>query len=252
MAQTTRILAIHAHPDDIEFQCAGTLALLRQRGHSVTIATMTPGDCGSAEMSAEEISAVRRAEAQRSAESIGAEYFCLEFRDLMFVFDNDTRRRVAEFLRQVQPDVILAAPPIDYMTDHEMTSELVRDASFSAPIPNYATGADAPAPALAKVPYLYYMDSVEGTDHYGNRRPAGFLVDTSAVFETKRQMLACHESQRNWLLRQHGIDEYLDTQARWSRARGTELGVEHAEAFWQHCGHPYPHDNLLAELVGTS
>jgi Uncharacterized proteins, LmbE homologs len=59
------ILAIHAHPDDIEFQCAGTLLLLKERGCTITVATMTPGDCGSAEMDAETIARVRRDEAKR-------------------------------------------------------------------------------------------------------------------------------------------------------------------------------------------
>jgi len=80
MPSPVRILAIHAHPDDIEFQCAGTLALLSQAGHEVTIATMTPGDCGSAEHDADTISEIRRAEARASAAVIGAECSCLEFR----------------------------------------------------------------------------------------------------------------------------------------------------------------------------
>ena len=50
-----RILAIHAHPDDIELQCAGTLLRLKQLGCAISVATMTPGDCGSAELSPEEI-----------------------------------------------------------------------------------------------------------------------------------------------------------------------------------------------------
>ena len=78
---TPRVLAIHAHPDDIEFQCAGTLALLKQRGCHITTATMTPGDCGSAELGPDEISAVRRAEAKAAADLLGADYLCLEFRD---------------------------------------------------------------------------------------------------------------------------------------------------------------------------
>src|SRR3984885_8901744 len=80
-----RILAIHAHPDDVEFQCAGTLALLKQKGCAITIATMTPGDCGSAEHSPEEIANIRREEAFRSAQLLEAEYVCLEFRDLAIV-----------------------------------------------------------------------------------------------------------------------------------------------------------------------
>ena len=79
--------------------------------------------------------------------------------------------------------------------------------------------------------------------------PAGFHVDVSRVFELKRQMLACHASQRDWLLRQHGIDEYLDSQAEVGARRGGEIGVAQAEAFRQYLGHAYPHDNLLLELV---
>jgi LmbE family N-acetylglucosaminyl deacetylase len=246
---TKRVLAIHAHPDDIEFQCAGVLCLLKERGHVIIVATMTPGDCGSAELGPQEISAVRRREARASADILGAEYYCLEFRDLTITHDNDARRRVTEFLRCCRPDIVLTAPPVDYMADHEMTSRLVRDATFAASVPNYATGADNPAPPTERIPYLYYVDAVEAIDYFGNRQPAGFHVDVTRAFETKRQMLACHQSQRNWLLKQHGIDEYLQAQERWSRTRGAEIGVPHAEAFRQHVGHPYPHDNILADLL---
>ena len=85
------VLALHAHPDDVEFQCAGTLILLREAGCEVTIATMTPGDCGSAEYDAEAIAAIRREEARKSAEVIGAEYVCLEFRDLAIFNDDESR-----------------------------------------------------------------------------------------------------------------------------------------------------------------
>ncbi len=250
MSAPTRILAIHAHPDDIEFQCAGTLALLRQKGCHVTIATMTPGDCGSAEHDAEEIAAIRRAEARAAADLIGAGYLCVEFRDLAIFHDDNSRRKMVEVLRRTRPDLILAPPPVDYLCDHEATSTLVRDACFCAPIPNYVTRQWEPAPALAKIPHLYYVDALEGADRDGKPQPAGFHVDVTPVFATKREMLACHASQRNWLLRQHGIDEYLDSQSKWSRHRGSEIGVEHAEAFRQYLGHAYPHDNLLLALLG--
>src|SRR5262249_26861817 len=150
---------VHAHPDDVEFQCAGTLALLRSRGHQVTIATMTPGDCGSAEHDAEAIAAIRRAEAQASADLIGADYVCLEFRDLAIFNDDESRRRVTELLRRAAPDVVLTAPPEDYICDHETTSLLVRDACFAAPIPNYVTRQWEPARPLSKIPHLYFVDS---------------------------------------------------------------------------------------------
>ena len=71
----------------------------------------------------------------------------------------------------------------------------------------------------------------------------------SEVFDLKRRMLACHASQRDWLRRQHGIDEYLDNQAAWSAYRGGEVGVAYAEAFRQYRGHAYPSDNRLLALL---
>ena len=71
---TTRVLAIHAHPDDVEILAGGTMALLAGMGHAITIATFTAGDLGSRDQGREEISAVRRAEAARAAARIGAAY----------------------------------------------------------------------------------------------------------------------------------------------------------------------------------
>jgi LmbE family N-acetylglucosaminyl deacetylase len=244
-----RILAIHAHPDDVEFQCAGTLALLKQQGCSITIATMTPGDCGSAEHTADEIAEIRRAEARKSAELLGAEYVCLEFRDLSIVVDNPSRGKVVEALRRARPDIVLTAPPIDYMTDHEITSDLVREACFSASVPNYSTRQWDPAPPLAGIPHLYYVDAIEGIDYFGNPLEPDFIIDITATFALKQKMLACHESQRNWLRKQHGMDEYLEKCERWCASRGSEIGVKYGEAFRQHTGHPYPGDNRLAAML---
>ncbi len=244
-----RVLAIHAHPDDIEFQCAGVLLRLRGLGCQISVATMTPGDCGSAEHSAAEIAEIRRGEASAAAEILGADYTCLEFRDLSICFDNDSRRRVTEFLRRKNPHLILTAPPVDYMHDHEITSALVRDACFNASVPNYRTQQWDPAPAMSKIPWLYYVDAVEGIDHFGQRQPVDFIVNVTDQFEAKQRALACHASQREWLRRQHGIDEYMDACERWSRARGAELGVQHGEGFRQYKGHPHPSSDLLQHLL---
>jgi N-acetylglucosamine malate deacetylase 1 len=252
MSTPRRILAIHAHPDDIEFQCAGTLALLAAAEHSVAAVTMTPGDCGSRELGPDEIAAVRRDEARAAAAMLGAPYTCLEFRDLSIVIDNDAKRRVTECIRRHRPDIVVTAPPIDYMDDHEATSRLVRDGCFNASCPNYSTRQWEPAPPTDRIPHLYYVDPIEGVDHFGRSVAPHFYVDISANFEQKRQMLACHDSQRAWLRAQHGVDEYLESQRRWSAARGQEIGVAYAEAFCQHRGHPYPSNNLLMELLGPA
>ncbi len=244
-----RILAIHAHPDDVEIQCAGTLLRMKQLGCPITIATMTPGDLGSAELPPDEIAAVRRAEAKRAADLIGADYVCLEFRDLSIVHDDDSRRRVTEAVRKARPHIVMTAPPVDYMADHEITSRLVRDACFNASVPHYATRQWDPAAPTSAIPHLYYVDAIEGVDYYGNPQTPGLIVDISTTIETKLAMLACHASQRDWLRRQHGLDEYLDGTRRWSAARGQQLGVAYGEGFCQHRGHSYPHDDLLAELL---
>ena len=246
---TPRVLAIHAHPDDIEFQCAGTLGLLKQKGCEITLATMTPGDCGSAELGPDEIAAVRRAEAKAAADLLGADYVCLEFRDLCITHDNDARRRVTEVIRRTRPDIVLTAPPVDYMSDHEVTCRLVRDACFNASVPNYATRQWEPAPATKHIPHLYFVDAMEGADWFGCPQEPDYIIDISATFELKLKMLACHASQRNWLLKQHGIDEYLESCRRWSAARGAKINAVFGEAFTQHKGHPYPNNDLLREAL---
>lgn len=244
-----RILAIHAHPDDVEFQCAGTLALLKDLGCPIVIATMTAGDLGSADLDQQEIAAIRRREAQKAADLLGADYMCLEFGDLAIEVNNDGRRRVTECVRRARPDIVITAPPVDYMADHEVTSRLVRDALFSASVPFYKTEQWDPAPPTERIPHLYYVDPIEGVDWFGKPVPYDFVVDISPTFERKIEMLACHSSQREWLRRQHGVDEYLESCRRWSAERGKIINAPYGEAFRQHLGHPYPHDNRLLQTL---
>lgn len=246
-----RFASIHAHPDDAEILAGGTLALLAEAGHSVTIVSMTPGDCGSAEHSAEEIGSIRRTEASESAKLIGADYRCAEFRDLAIFNTDESRRRVTELIRGLVPDIVLTAAPADYLSDHDTTSILVRDACFAASVPNYVTNAPHPAPALRTIPHLYLMDPVGGVDRFGSAIEPDFVVDVKTTFETKRRMLACHASQREWLKRQHGIEDYIAMMERWTRARGAVAGIDLGEGFRRYAGHPYPDTPVLEELLGS-
>jgi LmbE family N-acetylglucosaminyl deacetylase len=244
---TTRILAIHAHPDDVEILAGGTLLHLAQMGHSVTVITMTAGDCGTAEYDAATIMEIRRNEARASCRLLGAEYVCGEFRDLAIFNDDASRRRVTELLRAVQPNIVLTSSPVDYHCDHEATSALVRDACFAAPAPNYQSGS---APVLPAIPHLYFLDPDEGRDRDGNLITPEFVVDVSEHLERKKEMLACHESQRAWLRKHHGMDNYIETMEEWTRARGALAGLALGEGFRQYRCHPYPQSPLLQELLG--
>jgi N-acetylglucosamine malate deacetylase 1 len=241
------VLALFAHPDDVEFLCAGTLALLALRGWRVTIITATPGDCGSAEVPGDEISAIRRKEAAQAAALLGADYFCLEERDLAIDYNTSTRRKFTEAIRRTQPDLVLTHPLADYMADHEIVGRLVRDAAFAAPMPNFQAGSAA---SLPHIPHLYYADPLTIADADSPVPPTTCQVDITTVMDTKRQMLSRHQSQRDWLRRQHGVDEYLRLQEEIARRRGASAGCEFAEGFQQHRGHPYPTDDLIQAALG--
>jgi LmbE family N-acetylglucosaminyl deacetylase len=247
-----RILHIHAHPDDAEIFTGGTLALLAERGHEVTIVSMTPGDCGTKQYWSDEVAAMRRKEAANAAAVIGAKYICAEFRDLAVFVDDPSRRRVTALLRRTRPDIVLTASPIDYHCDHEATSRLVVDACFAAPAPNYDTSTYGTDPAIDAIPHLYFVDPAEGTDRECRPQKPHFVVDIEAVMDKKRAMLGAHESQRIWLQQHHGMDDFLQTMEEWSAARGKYVGFQYGEGFRQYKMHPYPTTGLLEELLGES
>jgi LmbE family N-acetylglucosaminyl deacetylase len=247
MPHTKVALAFMAHPDDAEFLCGGTLALLHQRGWTIHIATMTPGDCGSEQLGPEEISAIRRVEAANAAAVLGGTFHCLECQDGFIAHDQPTITAAVRLVREVRPTVVFAAAPHDYLIDHEMASALVRNAAFFAGVPNLKT---EPFGTFRPVPYVYYADPIEGKDLLGLPVDPTTIVDTSAVIETKAQMLACHASQRDWLLKQHGMDEYIEAMRTMGRRRGELIGAVYAEGFRQHLGHGYPQEDVLARELG--
>jgi N-acetylglucosamine malate deacetylase 1 len=245
------VLSVLAHPDDAEFLCAGTMArLVREHGWEAHIATMTPGDCGSAELGPEEISRIRRGEGAAAAALLGGVYHCLEERDLLVFYQEEALEKVTRLFREVRPRIVITHSPADYMLDHEMTSVLARAAAFGAPIRNFMAGRGHP-PAIEHIPHLYYADPIEGKDPLGRSVEAGFCIDVTATLDLKRRMLCAHASQREWLLKHHGMDEYVKAMETWAADRGERCGVAAAEGFRQHLGHSYPPDNLLGELLGA-
>ena len=241
-------MCLMAHPDDCEILVAGAMALISEKGWEMHIVTMTPGDCGSAEMGPEEISSVRRQEAATAANVIGATYHCLEARDLYITFDERTLRRATTLTRSIAPTLVFTHSLDCYMMDHEITARIARSVTFGYAVPNAATGV---SPDGARVPHLYYADSIAGMDVYGGPIKPTTYVDISQSLSTKTEMLKAHASQREWLLKHHGMDHYIASMQEWSAKRGEEIGVPYAEGFRQHCGHPYPSDCILKQELGS-
>jgi LmbE family N-acetylglucosaminyl deacetylase len=243
-------LAVLAHPDDAEFLCAGTLVRLRkEHGWDIHVASMTPGDCGSAEHPPEEIARIRRGEGKAAAEAIGGTYHCLEERDLRVIYNEPALEKVVRLLNKLGAAVVFTHSPDDYHLDHEQTSKIVRAATFAAPIPNFLHGRHL-HPPLDHIPHLFYCDPLEGNDAFGHPIPPDIRIDITGVIDDKARMLACHESQRAWLRKHHGVDNLVDSMKEWATMQGQATGVKYAEGFRQHLGHSYPKTNILTDLLG--
>jgi LmbE family N-acetylglucosaminyl deacetylase len=247
MEKNITVLSLLAHPDDAEFQCAGTLALLEKKGWKIVIASMTPGQAGSVEMSAEEISTVRRIEAANSASLLKGTYECLESEDIFIMYDRPTLLKATELFRRVNPAIVFTASPSDYIVDHEVTSKIARTACMAAGIPNIQIPGTN---SVATVPYLYYCEPTAGKDIFGHEIESDIHVDISSMIDIKEKMLSCHESQRSWLQKISKVDEYLIMMKDFSRKNGEEINSDYAEGFRQHLGFSYPSNNILKTELG--
>lgn len=244
------VLAVCAHPDDAEIKIGGTLIRLVKLGWDVHIATFTAGDCGSAEEKPNVIAARRKKEAETAAAFIGATYHCLGFEDLRYFDDDSTRGAVTALIREVRPDCVITHFPVDYMPDHITASAVTRGSIFCAPIPNYTAGKSASFPATESLAALFYFTPLGGVDFFGNPLKPEFYVDTTSVEDVKAEALGKHVSQREWLRRQHGMDQYIEEMRENDHAAGEVAGVGYAEGFTMHRGHAYPQTELLQKALG--
>lgn len=227
------VLAIFAHPDDIEFVAAGTLLLLRDSGWQIHYLNLSGGDCGSMTTGPEETRAIREQEGRAAAAILGAEFHESLASDLCIFYEERLLRRLAAVVRQVQPQIVLTHSPEDYMEDHMNTARLAVTAAFARGMPNFAT--DPPvAPVTGDVTVYHAMP--HGLCD-GLRRPVlpDLCVDTTAVQPLKRQALDAHASQKEWLDATQGMDSYLDAGDEAARAVGRMSGrFAYAEGWRRH------------------
>jgi len=217
-----RILAVGAHPDDLEILCGGTLARFAREGHEVVMCHATLGNRGSYVHTSEEIAAIRTREARAAAAVAGAEHATLGFSDSEInAADPEQRRAVVDLVRDARPDLIVTHYPSDYMSDHNEISKLVFDVSFHATLPLFETG----KPHHDVVAPIYYMDTLMGIGF----QPTEY-VDVSAVIDTKVAMLEAHASQVTWLRDHDGVD-IVEQMRTTTRFRGQQCGVDYAEGF---------------------
>ncbi len=224
-----RVLAVVAHPDDVELLCAGTLARARADGAVIAMCTLCRGNRGlAAGESANEqsfgVSEVRQAEFTAAAELLGAEAIFGGIGDGELEDTPDQRRVLISIFRRFQPTLVLTHAPNDYHADHRAASQLAEAASWFACSAGHVTG----EPPLEQPPALWLMDTVDMHDFL-----PGFYVDVSEHLSLKREMLACHKSQ----LERAGDSDFApleELMLRQARARGAQTGTEAAEAYRIH------------------
>jgi LmbE family N-acetylglucosaminyl deacetylase len=248
-----RVLAIAAHPDDIEFVMAGTLFLLRGRGWEVHYLTIADGGCGSAAEDAATTAARREKEARAAAAHLDAVFHESLCRDAEIVYEVGLLRRLAAIVRRIAPRILLAHSPQDYMEDHEQAARLAASAAFVRGMRNFAT--DPPVAPLDGEIAVYHAQPHGNRDALGEIVRPTLCVDIEPVMEKKAAMLAEHASQREWLDRSQGLGSYVDAMRRAALEVG-ELSGRHrfAEGWRRHnpLGFCAPENDFLAEALGRS
>src|SRR5262249_11716080 len=164
------VLAISAHPDDVELTCGGTLASLKSRGYKFGIVDLTRGEMGT-----RGTAEIRAAEAARAAEILGAEFReTLDLGDGGLRRDRDAEPSVIDVIRRQKPRLTFTPYPDDRHPDHRRAGQVVTDAAYYAGLRRIETGHAAHRPQQT----LYFSTfQVHEPD---------FLVDVTPFMEVRR------------------------------------------------------------------
>jgi LmbE family N-acetylglucosaminyl deacetylase len=207
--QKKAVIAIGAHPDDIEFYMAGTLLMLKRAGYETHYLSVANGSCGSTKYNAAALRAIRNTEARAAAKILGAEFHPPLTDDLEILYTLDLLRGVAAVIRDVKPHIVLTHSPQDYMEDHMTAARLAVSAAFTRGMPNFKTTPGRPA---AEYDVTVYHSMPHGLcDPLRRRIIPGSFVNTTPVQTVKREALAAHKSQQGWLDTSQRINSFLLT-----------------------------------------
>jgi len=206
------ILAIGAHPDDVEISAGGTLVKMRKAGYSIALCAATDGEPtphGSREIRLEETAAV--------AARLDCEYEILDMPNRYLVDSVENRIKIANVIRKHRPQVILCPHTAGFHPDHKAVSHMVDAARFYAKLTkNDPKGNPWPHdPWWAPRQYYYFLGGVEE-----GVMPT-FIVDVTDEYDEKVDILNCYASQ--WQVDM----KILSSSAHWGRL----IGVEWGEAF---------------------
>ncbi len=245
------VLAVVAHPDDIEFVMAGTLLRLARLGWQVHYMNIANGCLGSMVTPRDETARIRLAEAIEAAHLIPAKHYPPICDDMEILYTPENFAKVTAVVRQAGPSIVLTHSPVDYMEDHEIACRLTVSATFAKGMPNLISTPAIP-PHSGEVA-VYHASPHGNCTPLQEKIEPHIYVDTSDLLAKKQALLACHRSQQSWLDTTQKMSSYLQTMVEMDRHRGTLSGrYEYAESFRQrlHFGFSGAVFDPLCEALG--
>jgi len=212
-----RLLAIGAHPDDIEFGCGGVLLAEAARGSEISLCVCSRGEAGSNGTPNE-----REAEAGTAAQLLGATIQFLELGgDSHLEISAANNIAIARQIRVARPDVLLApVPSSGQHPDHIVVSQLCRNAARLARYGGLSELRDLPPHAINHHFEYAVTSGAEPGHHQSTIR-----VDISEQFARWVELMECHRTQLR-------TRRYLELQTARARVCGLEAGVEYAQALY--------------------
>lgn len=220
-----RVLVVSAHPDDIEFGCAGSVAKWVDEGAEVTYCVVTDGSTGTAdaELAGEKLATIRRSETIDAAKVVGvSDVRFLDYRDGYVEYTLDLRRDIARVFRDVKPTRMVVMDPAPILgewfvnhPDHRAVGQASLDVTLSAgTTPGHF-------PELLEEGY----EPWKGLREIYVTGPSGgtYAEDITSTIDRKIEALRAHRSQIDW-----DPDPMLRS---WMSANGKEQGYAYAELF---------------------
>jgi len=229
------LLAIGAHPDDVEVHVGGILALASDRGLKAAILDLTSGDLGT-----RGTPETRRLEAGEAARILGVTRLVLDFPDGRFTEEETYRLRLMTEIRRLRPRILILPAPEDRHPDHRRAHRLTREAAYCAGLKNY------PCPGSPFRP--------EALAWVGGENPGqpDLLVDVSAVWERRMAAFDAFGSQFDQDPSQPATRIAHPAFRRGVLGRAMHWGslrmCDWAEALWCERPVPKPLTDLLARL----
>ncbi len=178
------ILAIAAHPDDIELSCAGTVIKHVRAGQDVGILDLTEGELGTRGSVQ-----IRYEEAEAAAKVMGVKVrMNARMADGFFKNDEEHQRKLITYLRYFRPDMVIANALNDRHPDHGRGGRLIADACFLSGLRRVATEWEGKPqePWRPRRVYHYIQDRIH---------EPSFIVDISDTVQQKMEAISCYKSQ---------------------------------------------------------